>query len=79
MDGELIASTFALPAGAHLVPGTVYLNLARPDRGPFRALRGQIAGSRDRYVSRASMSTPEWHALIVACAAWTGRGALAAS
>jgi hypothetical protein len=62
-----------LAAGARLEPGGVYLDLARPQRGPFRALAGQIAGSRDRYVAQRDVSCARWWRLVEA-AAFAARG-----
>ena len=39
-------------AGTPLETSGVYLDLNHPERGPFKALAGQEAGSGDRYVAR---------------------------
>jgi hypothetical protein len=53
-----------LPIGAKLESGGVYLDIAAPGRGIFRALRGQTAGSRNRYVARRDMPPDRWHCLV---------------
>lgn len=60
-------STFALSElnlGSPLEPGGVYLDLARITRGPFVAVPGQVAGSRNRYVARRDVSCASWRHLI---------------
>jgi hypothetical protein len=42
----------------------VYLDLANPGHGPFRALPGQTAGTGNRYVAEADVAHETWHLLI---------------
>lgn len=63
------AATTALspvPTGTQLEPGGVYLDLARPERGPFVALSGQVAGRGDRYVARRDLGCRQWWRLVTA-------------
>ena len=57
-----------LQTGDLLEPGGVYLDLARPERGPFVAIAGQIAGSGNRYVARRDLSCPRWWRLVQSAA-----------
>lgn len=50
--------------GRRLDEGAVYLNLANPARGPFRALHGQCVGTRDRVIAAADVAPSLWDALI---------------
>jgi hypothetical protein len=54
----------ALQTGEYLEPGGVYIDLARPERGPFVALDGQVAGSGNRYVAKRDVSCPRWWRLV---------------
>ena len=58
-DRLTLADYPAVPAGTVLAPGGVYLDLAVFGGAPFVALRGQMAGSRTRYVA-----VERWHALV---------------
>jgi hypothetical protein len=55
-------------AGSLLVPGEVYIDLSQPCRGPFRALHGQMAGSRNRYVPQRALPVRLWHQIVEQCA-----------
>jgi hypothetical protein len=54
----------SVPAGLELKEHEVYLDLANPGHGPFRALPGQTAGSGNRYVAETDVSPETWHQLI---------------
>jgi hypothetical protein len=58
-----------LKSGTVLEAGGVYLDLAHPIRGPFRALTGQVAGSGNRYVAQRDVSCDLWCRLIKSAAA----------
>lgn len=51
-------------AGECLVEGDVYLDLANPVRGPFKAMRWQCAGSKNRYVAASKLSASTWDLLV---------------
>ena len=53
-----------LKPGTALEAGGVYLDLANPIRGPFRALAGQIAGSGNRYVAQRDVLCDLWCTLV---------------
>ena len=57
-----------LETGAELESGGVYLDLAHPIRGPFRALVGQVAGSGNRYVAQRDVPCDVWCSLIKSAA-----------
>jgi hypothetical protein len=58
-----------LKSGTVLEAGGVYLDLAHPIRGPFRALAGQVAGTGNRYVAQRDVSCDLWCTLIKSAAA----------
>jgi hypothetical protein len=58
-----------LKPGIGLETGGVYLDLANPARGPFRALAGQVAGSGNRYVAQRDVTCEVWCHLIKSAAA----------
>jgi hypothetical protein len=55
-------------AGEHLVARKVYIDLHQPCKGPFRALEGQMAGSRTRYLDRDEVPDHVWCAIVEHCA-----------
>lgn len=57
-----------VPTGGVLTKGRVYLDLSQPCRGPFRALEGQTAGSRNRYLAQEDVPPALWYAIIEHCA-----------
>jgi hypothetical protein len=42
----------------------VYIDLNHLDRGPFKALAGQEAGSGDRYIARRDIDYEIWNRLV---------------
>ena len=50
--------------GLELIEYEVYLDLANPGHGPFRALPGQTAGSGNRYIAETALDPALWHALV---------------
>jgi hypothetical protein len=50
--------------GTPLEPSGVYLDLNHLERGPFKALAGQEAGSGDRYVARRDVDHEIWNRLV---------------
>ncbi|HEY8448461.1 MAG TPA: hypothetical protein VIL01_15275 [Thermomicrobiales bacterium] len=53
-----------LEPGATLEAGGVYLDLSAPERGPFKALEGQQAGSGNRYVAQRDVDPEIWRRLV---------------
>ncbi len=62
------ASIPHITVGLPLVAGEVYIDLSNPCRGPFRALHGQLAGSRNRYVPRRAVPVRVWNQIVEQCA-----------
>jgi hypothetical protein len=61
-DAELEA--LIVQVGFELAEHEVYLDLANPGHGPFRALSGQTAGSGNRYIAESSVESAIWHTLV---------------
>lgn len=57
-----------VPAGSSLSPGEVYLDLRQPERGPFRALEGQTAGTGNCYIAQGTLPAELWNQLVQVCA-----------
>lgn len=57
-----------VPTGGVLTRGRVYIDLHQPCRGAFRALDGQTAGSRNRYLAQEDVPPAVWYAIIEHCA-----------
>lgn len=57
-----------VPVGEKLEKGRVYIDLRQPCRGPFRALQGQTAGSRNRFLAQEDVPAHVWFAIIEHCA-----------
>jgi hypothetical protein len=66
----------SVPSGEYLVEGDVYLDLADPARGPFRAMKWQCAGSQNRYIPAAQLPAAWWD-LLVRMTAYTSLAATA--
>jgi hypothetical protein len=62
-DDEL-ARLPIVKAGTQLEQGGVYVDLNHPERGPFKALGGQVAGSGDRYVAKRDVDYELWNRLV---------------
>src|SRR5207247_10952011 len=62
-DDEL-ARLPIVKAGTQLEQGGVYLDLNHPERGPFKALGGQQAGSGDRYSAKRDIHYDLWNRLV---------------
>lgn len=61
-DAELDRLTI-LPAGTQLEQGSVYLNLAAPERRPFKAIGGQHVGQDDRIIAKKTTDYVLWDKL----------------
>lgn len=66
--GSELSGIPTVPAGTCLTEGDVYLDMAQPGRGPFRAMRWECAGSRNRFVAKSSVSEGTWDLLVRSCA-----------
>lgn len=53
-----------LRPGATLEAGGVYFDLNAPERGPFKALAGQQAGSGNRYVAQRDLDPDLWRRIV---------------
>lgn len=65
--GEIHLDHGQLPVvreGHELVEHEVYIDVANPGSGPFRALQGQRAGSGHAFVAEQSVETAVWHVLV---------------
>ncbi len=61
---DLDIDRLAIAPGFELKEHEVYLDLANPGHGPFRALPGQTAGSGNRYVAEADVDQETWNLLV---------------
>jgi hypothetical protein len=57
-----------VPTGSKLEKGRVYIDLRQPCRGAFRALQGQTAGSRNRFLAQEDVPMAVWCGIIEHCA-----------
>ena len=57
-----------VPTGEKLERGRVYIDLRQPCRGAFRALEGQTAGSRNRFLAQEDVPMAVWCGIIEHCA-----------
>jgi hypothetical protein len=53
-----------LKPGTQLEQGGVYFDLANPERGQFKALGGQEAGSGNRYLAKRDIDHELWNRLV---------------
>jgi hypothetical protein len=53
-----------LRPGTTLEAGGVYFDLNAPERGPFKALVGQQAGSGNRYVAQRDLDPDIWRRIV---------------
>lgn len=68
LGDRLSADEFArltiLEPGTRLEQGGTYLDLDDPARGPFKAIGGQEAGHRNRYVAKRDTDYELWNRLV---------------
>jgi hypothetical protein len=64
LTGDELAHLPIVKPGTQLEPSGVYVDLNNPERGPFKALAGQEAGSGDRYVARRDVDFELWTRLV---------------
>lgn len=53
-----------LRPGTTLEAGGVYFDLNAPERGPFKALAGQQAGSGNRYIAQRDLDPDLWRRIV---------------
>jgi hypothetical protein len=53
-----------IPAGTELEQGAVYFDLDNPDRGPFKAIGGDAAGSGTRLIAKRETDYEIWNRLV---------------
>ena len=64
LSQEELARLPILQPGTHLEQGGVYFDLNAPDRGPFKALGGQEAGSGNRYIAKRDVDYELWNRVV---------------
>lgn len=64
LSPEQLSRLAVLEPGTRLEQGGVYLDLGDPSRGPFKAIGGQEAGPRDRYVAKRDTDHELWRDLV---------------
>jgi hypothetical protein len=64
LTGDELARLPIVKAGTQLEQGGVYVDLNHPERGPFKALGGQVAGSGDRYIAKRDVDYELWNRLV---------------
>ena len=55
-----------LPAGSRLEQGAVYFDLRHPEKGPFKALGGQVVGKDDLIIAKQRTDYEIWNRLVAA-------------
>ena len=53
-----------IPAGTELEQGAVYFDRDNPDRGPFKAIGGDAAGSGTRLIAKRETDYEIWNRLV---------------
>jgi hypothetical protein len=53
-----------LPPGTDLEQGAVYFDLRHPDRGPFKALGGHVAGDGDLLIAKRTTDYELWNRVV---------------
>lgn len=64
LSSDEMARLAVLEEGARLEQGGVYVDLADLPAGPFKAIGGQEAGRRDRYVAKRDTDHELWNRLV---------------
>lgn len=64
LDADDLAQLAVLMAGTRLEQGSVYVDLANLDAGPFRAIGGQEAGVDHRFVAKRDTDHELWNRLV---------------
>ncbi len=64
LSPDQMARLSVLEEGVRLEQGGVYVDLADPAAGPFKAIGGQEASSRQRYVAKRDTDHELWNRLV---------------
>lgn len=64
LTDEQLREIPVLPVGSHLRQGSTYLDLNDPERRPFTAMGGMVAGEKNYYVPKDNMDYTLWNRLI---------------
>ena len=64
LSPDELARLSVLEEGTRLEQGSVYLDLEDLARGPFKAIGGQEAGQRNRYVAKRDADHELWRELV---------------
>lgn len=64
LSPDQMARLAVLEEGTRLEQGGVYVDLANPAAGPFKAIGGQEAGKRERYVAKRDTDHELWRDLV---------------
>jgi hypothetical protein len=64
LTNDELARLSVLQPGTRLEQGGTYLDLNDLERGPFKAIGGQEAGRRDRYVAKRDIDYELWNRLV---------------
>lgn len=64
LDNSELARLAVLDEGIPLKQGSVYVDLNDPARAPFKALGGQSAGKRNRYIAKEDTDYELWNRLV---------------
>ena len=64
LSPDQMARLSVLEEGARLEQGGVYVDLADPAAGPFKAIGGQEASSRQRYVAKRDTDHELWNRIV---------------
>lgn len=64
LTDEQLREIPVLPAGSHLRQGATYLDLNDPQRRPFTAMGGMVAGKDNYYVPKDNIDYTLWNRLL---------------
>jgi hypothetical protein len=53
-----------IPPGTHLDQGAVYFDLRHPERGPFKAVGGQVAGEDGLVIAKRTTDFELWNRIV---------------
>ena len=64
LDAAEMTRLSVLQEGTKLEQGSVYVDLNDPERRPFKALGGDVAGPENRYVAKRDTDYELWERLV---------------